>query len=209
MSNPQQKPKRLRLSPEERKAMILEDAADFIRKNGVTPLSMDRLARESGHSKPLIYSYFNSRTGLLRALLERELEARQKADREAAAAAKNLDELIRNTGRVLLDHVEKSGSVMQQLMLEPEIAAAQKEMRLEAGKSYIGYLSKLAADQYNIPIDLAPVIVECVFGIGTAAGNHFDRTKADIDQLEDIILTLTKGALSAAGRKYGTKPKKS
>ncbi len=208
MNKPQQKPKRLRLSPEERKALILEDAADFIRNHGVTPLSMDRLARESGHSKPLIYSYFNSRSGLLKALLERELAEREKADREAAASAKNLDELIRNSGRVLLDHVEKSGSVMQQLMLEPEIAAAQKEMRLETGRSYMSYLSKLVSEEYNIPMDVAPAILECVFGIGNAAGVRLNRTKADVDQLEDIILTLTKGALTAAGRKYGTKPRK-
>ncbi len=209
MSKTQQKPKRMRLSPEERKALILEDTADFIRKNGVTPLSMDRLARESSHSKPLIYAYFSSRTELLKALLVREVEARHKADREAVASAQNMDELIRKTARVLLEHMEKSGSVVQQLMLEPEVAAALQAMRSEAGQSYIAYLSKRVTEQYKIPEDIAPAIVESVFGIGTAAGNHLDRTKADIDQMEEIIVTLTKGALSAASRKYSKKtPKK-
>lgn len=209
MSKSEQKPKRVRLSPEERKDLILEAAADFIRKNGVTPLSMDRLARESGHSKPLIYAYFNSRVGLLKALLVREVEARQADDRDAVARSANMDELIRNTARVLLEHVEKSGSVVQQLMLEPEVAAVLTDMRSQAGQTYISYLSKRAAEQYGIPEELAPAIVESVFGIGTAAGNHFDRTKRDIDQMEDIMVTLSKGALAAAGRKYGKKTKKS
>lgn len=205
MSKTQNKPKRLRLSPEERKALILEDTAEFIRNHGVTPLSMDRLARETGHSKPLIYAYFKNRIELLKALLLREVKARQKADRAAVANSKSMDDLIRNTTRAMLEHAEHSGSVVQQLMLEPEVAAVLQAVRAETGPTYVANMAKHAAAHYGLPEELAPAIVESVFGIGTAGSAHFDRTGADIDQMEEILVTLTKGALSAASRKYGQK----
>lgn len=205
---PKTKPKRLRLSPEERKALILDATSTFIREHGIAALNLDRLARESGHSKPLIYAYFKSRNGLLEALLLREVKKRQKADQEAVKNSATMDDLIRNTARSLLTHVADSGTIVQQLLLEPEIAKVLQDVRLAATDVNVDYLAKRVAKHYNIPHDLAPAVVGSVLGIGTAAGAHFERHQGDIDQMEEIMVTLTKGALAAASRKFGSKKTK-
>ena len=202
MTEQAKKQKRLRLSPEERQERILDATADFIRENGVSALSMDRLARESGHSKPLIYAYFNSRIGLLKALLLREAARRQEMDREAVSSAKTIEELIRLTARALLQHAAEAGSIIQQLLIEPEVAEVLSEVREETGQTYIAYLSKRMGEHYDIASEHAPAIVESVLGIGTAAGTHFRRGDIDLDQMEEIMVTLTTGALEAAAKKF-------
>ena len=64
--------KRTRLSPEARANQILEQTADLIQREGLAAVSMERLARDVGISKGLVYNYFPSRDALLAALLKRE-----------------------------------------------------------------------------------------------------------------------------------------
>lgn len=207
MADATEQPQRKRLQPEERKAMILDHAAAFIREYGVSALNMDRLGRHAGVSKPLVYAYFTNRIGLLKALLVREVKKRRAADRAAAEAATSMDEIIKLASRSMLNHVQESGIVIQQLLLEPEIAVALNEMRAQSRDAYVDYLADQVTSHYKIPRSLSPMIVEIVMGLGTAAGAHFDRTRGDIDQVHDVLVTMTTGALEAAAKKYG-KPDK-
>jgi len=54
---------RTRLSPEVRKELILDHAANVIAAEGVSALSMERLGREAGVSKSLVYAYYPSMKG--------------------------------------------------------------------------------------------------------------------------------------------------
>ena len=65
--------RRTRLDPAERRALILDHTAEIIAAEGVTAVSMERIGREAGISKSLVYNYFSNLTELLRELLEREL----------------------------------------------------------------------------------------------------------------------------------------
>ncbi|MFZ9394908.1 MAG: TetR/AcrR family transcriptional regulator, partial [Erythrobacter sp.] len=76
MSAPKPKPrtksqKRVRLAPSERQSLILDHTAEIIAREGVSALSMDRIGREAGISKSLVYNYFPNMTDLLRQLLQR------------------------------------------------------------------------------------------------------------------------------------------
>lgn len=54
------------------KSMILDHAAELIAAEGISAASMERLGREAGISKALVYTYFPSLEGLLQTLLKRE-----------------------------------------------------------------------------------------------------------------------------------------
>ncbi|MDJ0644191.1 MAG: helix-turn-helix domain-containing protein, partial [Erythrobacter sp.] len=61
--------KRTRLTPEKRRDLILDKAAEIVAREGVANLSMDQVGREAGISKSLVYNYFPNLNELLTVLL--------------------------------------------------------------------------------------------------------------------------------------------
>ena len=88
-------PARRRLAPEARATQILDVAARLLMDEGFTEVSMERMGREAGVSKALIYNYFPNRNDLLRALLEREVGALRQTQVREVAAAENFHDLVR------------------------------------------------------------------------------------------------------------------
>jgi len=78
---------RKRFRPEVRRAMILDETAKLVASEGIAQLSMERIGRQAGVSKALIYNYFENTTELLKELLDRELKALRKLQFEAAERA--------------------------------------------------------------------------------------------------------------------------
>lgn len=195
-------PLRKRFKPEERKEMILDLAASFIREHGVPALNMDRFGRYAGVSKTLVYTYFTNRVGLLKALLLREIKNRQASDRVAAAAAETMDDLIERITWSMLQHVRENGTVVQQLLLEPEVASVLNDVRAANLDATVEYFARLVTKNYNIPESISPTVVETVMGMGTAASTRLERTKGDINEIHDVLVAMTKGALEAAAHRY-------
>jgi len=65
-----------RLTREDRRRQLLDNARHIVRSEGVEALTLGYLAEKAGVSKPIAYSHFGTRTGLL-AELYREYDARQ------------------------------------------------------------------------------------------------------------------------------------
>ena len=76
---------RRRLAPEERRNHLLDCARQIVLDQGLSTLTMERLASEAGVSNPLIYKYFDTRLQLLQELLIREYKASTVVYRVRAA----------------------------------------------------------------------------------------------------------------------------
>jgi AcrR family transcriptional regulator len=63
---------RLRLPRAERREQLLDVTKRIVGADGLHAVSIDRVAREAGISRPIIYEHFNDLNGLLTALLDRE-----------------------------------------------------------------------------------------------------------------------------------------
>ena len=63
---------RKRLTPEERTEQIIETAAKLFAEKGFDATSIDDIAEACGVAPGLIYHYFDSKSEILRALLERK-----------------------------------------------------------------------------------------------------------------------------------------
>jgi len=61
-----------RLPRDERRRQLLDVTLDLIAADGYAGVTMERVAREAGVTKPVVYDLFPNRGELLRALLERE-----------------------------------------------------------------------------------------------------------------------------------------
>jgi AcrR family transcriptional regulator len=63
-----------RLESDERRRLLVERAAELFGEYGYEELSMSRIAREAGISKPLLYHYFPGKRALFAAALQRAAE---------------------------------------------------------------------------------------------------------------------------------------
>jgi AcrR family transcriptional regulator len=69
-SEPQSRP--IRLPRAARREQLLDVTKEIVGEAGLHRVSIDRVAREAGISRPIVYEHFSDLTGLLTALLERE-----------------------------------------------------------------------------------------------------------------------------------------
>lgn len=62
----------MRLPRSERRAQLLDVTKRIVGEHGLHAVSIDRVAREAGISRPIVYEHFSDLGGLLHALLDRE-----------------------------------------------------------------------------------------------------------------------------------------
>ena len=63
-----------RMSAEERREQLLDVTKEIAASDGFHAISIERVAREAGVSRPIVYGHFRDLPGLLEALVEREHE---------------------------------------------------------------------------------------------------------------------------------------
>jgi AcrR family transcriptional regulator len=72
MEPTQSRPRPARLPRSERRAQLLDVTKQIVGADGLHAVSIDRVAREAGISRPIVYEHFSDLGGLLHALLDRE-----------------------------------------------------------------------------------------------------------------------------------------
>lgn len=190
-----ERPKRRRLAPEVRRDLILDAAARIVSEEGVSPVSMERIGREAGVSKALVYSYFLNRNELLSALLLREYPAFQRIPAASAAGAQGFEAIIRSTTRAYLDHVAEKGVLIQRLMNEPAVAKAVAEEQLHGREATSRYFGQQMARAFAIDQDEAAIVSDILMGLTGAAGNYMFRTGEDIEKLTELVVRMIMAAV--------------
>ena len=196
------KPRRTRLAPEERSQLILDAAAQIVVNEGVSAVNMDRLGRDAGISKALVYNYYPNRSELLRALLLREVRVYQAQQLSAAESAPDVESLIRITTRAYLDHIAKKGVLIERLMSEPSIAEGMGKMERQGRARTVEYFAIKLKEGLSMPIELARMMTELGMGLTGAGGAYLDRTGCNIDLLEDMIVSMLMANFSAVEKDY-------
>lgn len=186
--------RRQRFSPEVRRSLILDFTANVIAKEGVARLSMERIGKEAGVSKALVYNYFESLTELLRELLERELKALRRLQFEAAEKANTVEEIVQNVTHVYLKYISKRGQIIERLQSEPSVSSLNDPT--EYGRDgAVSYLAQIVSDHYDIPYDIAYTTTDISFGIPASAGEFLLRTGADLAEVEQLTVSMILGSL--------------
>lgn len=202
MTNTAPKKRRTRLSRENRREMIMDHAATVIREYGVSALTMERVGREAGVSKPLVYNYFSNTTELMKALLVREIEINRDNNRRIAEATQSFEEMVRETSRAMLENVRDSGLIRQKLMLEPEVAKVLVELDVESHQRHIEYLLQRLNGEYSIPNEIAVITIELALGMSTAAATMLEqRGGQDFRLIEDILVNMLLSSLAGVSKK--------
>jgi TetR/AcrR family transcriptional regulator, fatty acid biosynthesis regulator len=191
--------KRVRLAPSERQSLILDHTAEIIAREGILALSMDRIGREAGISKSLVYNYFPNMTDLLRQLLQREWRHLRRLQAEAAENADTFEGLVRSVTHAHLKYIDERGMLIERLQAEPSVSAADDPAEFSRDKAF-GYLADIVTEHFGLPPELAKAATDISFGLPAAAGAYLQQRALSREQLEELTVTMIMGTLNELRR---------
>jgi AcrR family transcriptional regulator len=173
-----------RLTSDDRRRQLLDRAVQLFAEHGYDELSMARIAREAGISKPLLYHYFPSKRQLFEAALG---QAAEEHLAHVAPDASSLD--------VFLGWIEANAQAYLKLMRSagiPEVRELIDRVREETARRILAGLG-----------DERPAVRAAVRGwLWSMDGvcldwvTHGDLTR---DEVRELLLGMLSGALAAAG----------
>lgn len=194
---------RTRLSPEVRKELILDHAAQVISVEGVSALSMDRLGREAGISKSLVYAYFPTMKEVLQTLLRREHKRLRKLQLKAADSAETFEQLVRRVTNVYLSYMEERGLILDRLAAEPSLSDKGDPTEFSRDQA-ANYVAQIVSDNFGIDMSVAQPAMDISFGMPSAAGHYLTRHDVSRQTIEDITVVMIIGSVEALRQKYNT-----
>lgn len=197
------KKKRTRLSPEIRKHLILDQVADIIAEEGVSSLSMERIGKEAGISKSLVYAYFPTLKEMLQTLLKREYQTLRTLQDEAAQSAETFEQLVRRITTTYLTYMEKRGLILERLTAEPNLADMNDPTEFSRDTA-VRHLAKIVRDNFDIDMEIALPAVDISFGMPAAAGRYLIKNDVSRQTIEDITVAMIIGSVEALGKRYKT-----
>jgi AcrR family transcriptional regulator len=145
---------RPRLPRAERREQLLDVTKEIVGEHGLHAVSIDRVAREAGVSRPIIYEHFNDLGGLLNALLDREgNRALAQLATFMPTAAGEGTELLDVLLAALTGYLEavRSDPITWQLMLMPPEGAPEflRERVEQARAAVVAQLAALVEQAFE------------------------------------------------------------
>jgi AcrR family transcriptional regulator len=196
--------KRIRLTPEVRREQILDEAAHLILAEGLHAVSMERLAREIGISKGLVYNYFPTRDALLTALLSREQAELRDRGMASALQAESFADLIRQTTRLYLEQTRDRGALIAALLSDPSVALLMEADNRADRDRTVRYFVRAARREFGLPLPVAITGIEMVSAVTDRAGRLVGDGQLDVESATEMCVALITGGLAALRRNLGS-----
>ncbi len=188
--------KRRRLLPEERKNEILDTAAKTVLEQGISAVSMEQLARDSGVSKGLVYNYFANRNEVFVELLQRAYADLRRRGQRELMRAKNFEDQIRYTTRAYLTHVQANGALIQRLSEETAAMSILAEDERQARRETRDRLAARVHANFELSQEDATMATDILMGLTDAAAKYMVAENADPLEVEEATLIMLLGAIS-------------
>lgn len=118
---------RRRVGRAERELQILDAAVAVFSERGFQNASMDAVAERVGVTKPVLYTHFGSKDGLLLACIARARAELLEVTSAAAAAAQTPEDMLRQGTRAFFDYLERHQPAWTLLYSESTVAGAALE----------------------------------------------------------------------------------
>ena len=193
---------RRRLSPELRRAQIMDAASRLVVKQGFLPVPIEALAQAAEASKALVYAYFPTQYELFNALLEREMRALALGGLETAARVNDLDQSILLCAMLYFEHVAQYGPLLHILItdlymagqVEPKVIQQIKEMTLRLWRLAQKVLP-LTAKEFEASLEMMTALPE---EAGTLAYEKRMEPQAARELCHTLVLSSLRALRSPA-----------
>lgn len=184
-----------RLQADERRRQLLERGAELFALHSYDELSMRRIARELGISKPLLYHYFPSKQAFFQETLAQaaaQLRARTEPDPDLPP----LDQL-RGSLEAFLELIDENAlayrKLMQSLVSVPDVRELVEEVRT---KTAVRILEGLYPD--GPPPKARAAVHGWLWFMDGACLNWIQHRDLSREEVRDLLLGTLLGALAAA-----------
>jgi AcrR family transcriptional regulator len=111
----------------EREQQILDAAIAVFGERGYQAASMDQVAERIGVTKPVLYTHFGSKDGLLLACITRARAELLEVTSTAAASAADPEEMLRRGTRAFFDYLQRNAPAWMLLYSESSVAGEALE----------------------------------------------------------------------------------
>jgi len=180
-------PKRTRLSPEKRRAQLLDVTQSLVLEHGLNSFTMETLTRMAGVSQPLVYKYFDTRLELLQALLLREYQRFNEHMKEELNKASSYIEIVTFMVSVNFDQYSEE-NIIQVLQSQSDVAAVLKPIE----EMKINKLGKLLVDglmeEYKVKRKQAEQLARMASGASLAAAEQYSLLGGNRkQQIQDTV----------------------
>ena len=184
------------MSPDARRATVLDAAAAIVTREGVSAVTMERVAQDAGASKALVYSYFSNRTTLLAQLLLREYPAfRGPAAPDTGVGNESFADLIARTTADYIAHVARNGLLLERLLGEPTVAAEVATQHSMGRATTAAWFGKRIARETGIARHSAERMADILMGVTGAAGRLVVAGDATVDEAAKLATELILSAI--------------
>jgi AcrR family transcriptional regulator len=194
--SPEKQP-RTRLPSQVRRLQIMDAAARLVVEQGFLPLPTERLAREAGTSKALIYAYFPTQYDLFNALVEREWHSLATAGVVTASEVKDLEQAVTLCAMLYFEHVSRIGPLLQILTADLYMSGHENEQLTRDCESLRRRLARLIHSTLKLPLKEAAAAVEMMTAIPAEAGSLVHAKRVDAQVGQNICRTLISSSLRA------------
>ena len=188
--------KRVRLAPETRRQQILDEAARLILDEGLSAVSMERLARDVGISKGLVYNYFPTRDALLAALLGREQSELRERGMARALQASSFSDLVRQATLIYLEQTRDRGALTAALLSDPSVASLMEEDGRIDRERTILFCVRACRREFDLPLPVAIAAVDMLMAVTGQAGKLVAEGQMDVGPATEMCVELIIGGLS-------------
>jgi len=192
--------KRTRLSPQARADQILEQAADLIQREGLSAVTMERLAKDAGISKGLVYNYFPSRDALLATLLQKEQAQLRERGMAEALRVDSFEALIEGTTRLYLEQTHDRGAVILPLLADPSVSRLMLDtLRTERDRT-IRYFVRAVRREYGLDLVTAITAVDSLMTLTGAMGRLVASGSVTVEDGTQMCVQLLTGGMEKLAR---------
>ena len=189
------KPGRRRLTPEARKAELLDAAIRLILKDGISRLTMQKIANEAGASKSLLYAYFENVQAILSQVYLREHQKLRDQQLDALKEPHGFEDMVKLTWRISRDSESELRLLVSRLAADASLKASMSDVDHRVQEGVVNYVSGEISQQYRMPETVARAAVRLALGyeLTPEAGEHGD----------EIWGAMIVGAMKELEQRYG------
>lgn len=197
--------RRRRLAPDQRIEEILDAAYRLVQNEGMSTLTMNKIALEAGSSKALLYSYFPNLPGLLQKLYEREYKQLQALYLEALNTLYEFEEMVRLTAKINRQNHFGRLLLLNRLEADASLRKVLAKTDRQGRSDVVNFLSKEITDNFDVPGDIAADAVKLALHYGEK-----DLLRSVEDQLkqDEIWGAMMVGAMQELEKRYGNRRNK-
>ncbi|MBT3426394.1 MAG: TetR/AcrR family transcriptional regulator [Gammaproteobacteria bacterium] len=192
--------RRRRLSPDQRIKEILDAAYALVLQDGMSTLTMDKIARQADASKALLYSYFTNMTDLLQALYEREHDKLQALHLAALNTPHGFEEMVKLTAKINRENQNDRLLLLKRLEADVSVRKAMAKTDQQGRSDVVKFLSKEITAHFDVPKDIAADAVRLALRF-----QEQDRLHSVDDHIkqDEIWGAMMVGAMQELEKRFG------